>query len=170
MSPEIRRVRDGELRAYLRTVSTASMEHPTDLDKVIEEIRGLWDLERADVDELHALTDDASAALWRFLTGTDWVATVQAERRSPSDRLPWTLTNARAASITEQRCALWVRLLDLPRAMEARTYAGEGSVVLGIVDPEASGGRWRVALDVGPDGARCTLTDMPDERWCSTFF
>ena len=158
MSPEIRRVRDDELRAYLRTAIDGYVRYHAQSKWELRQPRNL-----IEVDELHALTDDATAALWRFLAETDWVATIKAERRSPSDRLPWTLTNARAASITEQGDALWVRLLDLPRALEARTYAGEGRVVLEIVDPEASGGRCRVALDVGPEGARCTSTEKSPE-------
>ena len=47
------------------------------------------------VDELHALNDEAYVTLWRFLAETDWVAKVTAERRSPSERLPWHLANAR---------------------------------------------------------------------------
>src|SRR4029079_13933799 len=35
------------------------------------------------VDDLHALTDEAYAGLWRFLAAMDWVSTVKAERRHP---------------------------------------------------------------------------------------
>ena len=58
---------------------------------------------------------------------------------------------------------MFARLHDLPRALEARTYAGEGSVVLEVVDPERPEGPERVLLDAGPDGARCTSTERsPD--------
>ena len=115
------------------------------------------------VDDLHAGTDDAYAALWRFLADTDLVATVKAEGRSPAERLPWLLTNARAAHVSDVGDGLWVRLFDIPRALEARTYEGEGSVVLDIVDPEAPGGRLRFRLDVEAGGATCRPTDRsPD--------
>jgi predicted acetyltransferase len=115
------------------------------------------------VDDLHALDDATEADLWRFLAGIDWVATLRAERRSPSERLPWLITNHRAASIVEQGDGMFARLHDLPRALEARTYAGEGSVVLEVVDPERPESPERVLLDVSPDGARCTPTDRtPD--------
>lgn len=110
------------------------------------------------VDELHALNDDAYLALWRFLAEVDWVASVKAERRSPSERLRWYLTNARAAVISEVGESIWVRLFDLPRALEARAYEREGSVVLEVVDGEASGGRTRIALDAGPAGATARPT------------
>jgi predicted acetyltransferase len=53
---------------------------------------------------------------------------------------------------------LWVRLFDVPRALEARTYATAGSLVLEVVDDGAAGGRSRLALDAGPDGATCRHT------------
>lgn len=110
------------------------------------------------VDELHALTDDAYAGLWRFLAEMDWVATVRAERRSPSERLPWLLTNARAANLEDQGDGLWVRLLDVGAALEARTYAVTDRIVLDVVDQEVPGGRQRLALEATPDGARCRPT------------
>ena len=97
------------------------------------------------VDELHALNDEAYVTLWRFLAETDWVAKVTAERRSPSERLPWHLANARDMRQSDLADSLWVRLFDVPRALEARTYAAEGSLVIEVVDGEAPGGRTRAA-------------------------
>jgi predicted acetyltransferase len=110
------------------------------------------------LNELHALTDEAYVDLWRFLAEIDWVSTVKAERRSPSERLPWLLTNARAATPSDPGETIWVRLFDVPRALEARTYEREGSVVLEIVDSEAPGGRTRVRLEAGPSGASARPT------------
>jgi predicted acetyltransferase len=115
------------------------------------------------VDELHALTDEAYKALWRFLSDIDWVTTVKAERRSPSERLPWLLTNARAATPSDPGETIWVRLFDIPRALEARTYEREGSIVLEILDPEAPGGRARVHLEAGPRGATARPTKRSPE-------
>jgi predicted acetyltransferase len=110
------------------------------------------------VDELHALTDETYLALWRFLASIDWVATIKAERRIATERLPWLLTNARAAYITEMVDGMWVRLFDVRRALEARTYEREGSLVLEVVDAEAPDGRVRLRLDAGPDGATARKT------------
>ena len=79
------------------------------------------------VEELYGLTEEAYAALWRFLGEIDLVATVRAEGRPLDERLPWLLTNARAARMTDLGDGLWVRLFDVPRALEARTYAVSGS-------------------------------------------
>jgi predicted acetyltransferase len=130
-------------------------------------VEGKWDQGQPrnilNVDELHALADDAYNALWRFLSEIDWIASIKAERRSPSERLPWLLTNARAAQLTSVNDGMWVRLFDLPRALEARTWERPASLVIEAIDDEAEGGRVRVALDAGPDGAACRPTDCaPD--------
>ena len=111
------------------------------------------------LDELHALTDDAYAGLWRTLAETDWAATIKAERRGPAERLPWLLTNARAASMSDVGDGMWVRLFDIPRALAARTYDHEGSIVFEVVDREAPDGRLRVLLEAGRPGASAALTD-----------
>lgn len=115
------------------------------------------------VDDLHGLDEAAEAALWRFLAEIDWVATLRAERRGPGELLPWLVTNLRAASMVEPGDGMFARLHDLPRALEARTYEGEGSVVLEVVDPDRPDTTERVLLDVGEGGARCAPTDRsPD--------
>jgi predicted acetyltransferase len=112
------------------------------------------------VDDLHAVTDAAYAGLWRFVATVDWVASVKAERRSPAERLPWLLTNARAAVSSEVGEGLWVKLLDIPQALSARTYEREGSVVLEIVERNAQGRerRTRLLLDASPDGTKAAAT------------
>jgi predicted acetyltransferase len=115
------------------------------------------------VNELHALTDEAYAALWQFLAASDLVTVVKAEGRSPAERLPWLLRNARAAVMTDSGDGMWVRLFDISLALEARTYERTASLVLEVVDPEADGGRVRVRLEAGPDGATCAATKVsPD--------
>lgn len=52
---------------------------------------------------------------------------------------------------------MWVRVLDVVRALETRTYATSASLTLDIHDPEGlAGGRFR--LDASPDGASCAAT------------
>jgi predicted acetyltransferase len=115
------------------------------------------------VDELHALDDDAYVTLWRFLAESDWVASVTAERRSVAERLPWLLVNGRDVRQSDLADALWVKLLDVPRALEARTYDHEASLVIEVIDDEATGGRTRLHLDAGPAGTTCRVTDRsPD--------
>ncbi|MFJ5277277.1 GNAT family N-acetyltransferase [Streptomyces parvulus] len=114
-------------------------------------------LETATVDWLLAATPAAERALWHFLCSIDWITTVKSGWRSPDDLLPHLLPDPRAARVVTQADWLWVRVLDVVRALEARTYEGRGSVVLEVADRAGlTGGRWR--LEAGPDGASCTAT------------
>ena len=116
----------------------------------------------ATVEDLHGLTEDAEVALLRFLMDLDLVRTVRLERRTPSDRLPWLLTNRRAAQLVEPGEGLWVAVHDVPAALEARAYESPGSVVLEVVGGGVDG-RARVALEAGPHGARALTTDRDPE-------
>jgi predicted acetyltransferase len=108
-----------------------------------------------EIADLHAVSDTASADLWRFILSVDLVTTVKAPNRPVDDPLPWLLSNARAADVGRVGDRLWVRILDLPRALEARAYERAGSLVLEVVDDAAWGGTRRWRLDAGPDGATC---------------
>jgi predicted acetyltransferase len=117
---------------------------------------------RIKLNELHALTDEAYRSLWRFLAETDLVSTVTAEGRSPAERLPWLLTNHRAAAVSDVGEGLWVRLFDVARALEARTYEHEADLVLEVVDDELDA-PLRLALEASSGGATCRPTDRsPD--------
>jgi len=117
------------------------------------------------VDDLHGLTYTTEAALWRFIAGIDWVGTVRAEHRHPADRLPWLLTNPRAAVPDDIGDGLWIKLLDVSTALERRRYERSASIVLEVIDDDGTDARGerierkvRVALDASPDGARATVT------------
>ncbi|WP_069816726.1 GNAT family N-acetyltransferase [Streptomyces sp. TP-A0874] len=99
----------------------------------------------------------AERALWHFLLSIDWVTRVESGRRAPDDLLPLLLPDPRAARVTTDSDYLWVRLLDVPGALEARSYRAAGSLVLDVHDPSGyAAGRFR--LDAGPEGASCTST------------
>ncbi|MFF0085592.1 GNAT family N-acetyltransferase [Streptomyces canus] len=111
----------------------------------------------ASVRSLIASTPAAERALWHYLCSIDWVMRVKSGWRAPDDLLPHLLPNSRAAGITMQSDWLWVRILDVVRALEARTYEGEGALVLEVVDGSGmAGGRYR--LEASPAGATCTAT------------
>jgi predicted acetyltransferase len=116
-----------------------------------------------EVQELQALTPDAYAGLIRFLLELDLVATVKLESRRESESVRWLLTNSRAAQQADAGDGLWVRLFDVPRALEARTYERSASLVIEVVDDDPWGGIRRLLLDATPDGAMCRPTDRsPD--------
>ncbi|GGU31290.1 GNAT family N-acetyltransferase [Streptomyces lavendofoliae] len=116
----------------------------------------------ATVRDLIAVTPAAERALWHFVCSIDWVITVRSGYRAPDDLLPLLLPDPRAARITTHADLMWLRVLDVARALEARTYGGRGSLVLELVDPAGlAGGRFR--LDASPEGASCVpTTASPD--------
>ncbi|WP_406353324.1 GNAT family N-acetyltransferase [Streptomyces sp. NBC_00658] len=116
----------------------------------------------ADVNWLIAVTPAAERALWQYLCSIDWITKVKTGWRSPDDLLPHFLPDPRAARISTQADWLWVRILDVVRALEARTYGGTGTLVLEVTDRDGlSAGRYR--LDAGPDGAACAPTTQNAE-------
>ncbi|WP_415938061.1 GNAT family N-acetyltransferase [Streptomyces sp. 039-1] len=112
----------------------------------------------ATVNWLLAVTPAAERALWRYLCSIDWIARVKTGRRAPDDLVPHFLPDPRAARITTQSDWLWVRILDVVRALEARTYGAAGTLVLEVTDESGpAGGRYR--LHVAADGtATCAPT------------
>ncbi|WP_329252693.1 GNAT family N-acetyltransferase [Streptomyces sp. NBC_01478] len=114
-------------------------------------------VDTATVRGLIATTPAAERALWHHLCSIDWVAKVKSGWRSPDDLLPLLLPDPRAATITTQADWLWVRILDVVRAMEARSYEGEGTLVFEVVDAAGlAGGRYRLVASAR--GASCTPT------------
>ncbi|WP_344462673.1 GNAT family N-acetyltransferase [Kitasatospora kazusensis] len=111
-----------------------------------------------------ALDAGTATALWRLVLSVDWVRKVVVESIGPDDPLPLLLNNPRAASPHEENADfMWLRVLDVPAAFGARTYAAPGRVVLEVDDPLGHAqGRW--ALETAADGTgRCTATDdVPD--------
>ncbi|KNB51409.1 GNAT family N-acetyltransferase [Streptomyces caatingaensis] len=111
----------------------------------------------ARVRDLVAATPQAERALWHFLLTADWVMTADTGLRAPDDVLPLLLPDPRAARITVQADFVWLRPLDVPALLEARTYAVPGSLVVEVADPDGyAAGRW--LLDAGEGGASCTPT------------
>jgi predicted acetyltransferase len=109
------------------------------------------------VRDLIAATPDAEVALWRYALSVDWVRKVVADHRAPDDVLPLLLGEPRAARTTTSADFMWLRLLDVPRALASRTYAARDALVLEVHDP-AGHAAGRFLLDAGPDGAVCAPT------------
>ncbi|OIV37836.1 hypothetical protein BIV57_09545 [Mangrovactinospora gilvigrisea] len=104
----------------------------------------------------------AAAALWQYVTSVDWIGTVSTGGRSPDDPFPLLLEDARAARRVGGEDMLWLRVLDVPAALEARTYQAEGEVIIRVEDPQGHcNGSYH--LEGGLDGATCTRTTQePD--------
>lgn len=114
-------------------------------------------LNKATVSDLIAATPAAECALWRFVCSVDWITTVRSGYRAPDDLLPFFLPDPRAARVVTQADFLWLRLLDVPRALEARTWSADASLVLEVHD--ATGlAEGRFLLEAAPAGASCAPT------------
>ncbi|MET9320393.1 GNAT family N-acetyltransferase [Streptomyces sp. NPDC003038] len=110
---------------------------------------------------LIAATPDAQRALWHFLCSIDWVMKVRTGYRAPDDLVPHLLPDPRAARPVTSADFLWVRLLDVVRALRARTYAVPGILVLEVTDPAGlADGRYRLDAGTGecaPSGEAADL-------------
>ncbi len=114
------------------------------------------------VSDLVALTPAAYLRLWRFLADLDLSDTVEWDHAPVDDPISWALVDPFLARVTKLTDALWVRLLDVPTALEARPWGRDGEVVLEVADPLGhAAGRFRVVTRDGV--AEVTTTDADAE-------
>lgn len=130
---------------------------------------------RLEVADLVAATDDAYAALWRYLIEMDLIDEVRAPLRAVNEPLSWMVADRRAVRKTDERDHLWLRILDVPATLGQRDYASPGEFVLtieddlGFIDGEylltvhadGRGAAHPLAegdADASPNAARLTLT------------
>ena len=105
--------------------------------------------------------DTAAAALWRFAIEHDLVSRVVAPMRRVDEALPWLVDDSRAVAPTIKDHG-WLRILDLPVALEARTYAADASAVIRVTDPLGYvEGTWRVGI-AGGRAAVSRVDEEPD--------
>lgn len=114
------------------------------------------------VTEMVALTPHACLSLWQLLGSIDLVNHVTFTLAHPDDPLRWALTDINALTYTGLHEFLWVRVLDVARALEARPWTADGRVVLGVDDPQGhAAGRFVVHSHDGR--ASVSRTDEPAE-------
>lgn len=115
------------------------------------------------VDEIITVDDAVFGELARFVLGHDLVTKVVFKQVPPGHPLRHWLADFRAGQLTDDTDWLWVRLLDVPRALTARGgWLADGELVLDVDDPFL-GERGRHLLTVRDGKAECTPTDRdPD--------
>ncbi|WP_405843696.1 GNAT family N-acetyltransferase [Streptomyces platensis] len=114
------------------------------------------------VDEIIATDDAVFTALARFVLGHDLVTQVVFKHLAPGHPLRWQLADFRAVQVSDDTDWLWVRLLDVPRALTARGWFMDGEIVLDVDDPFL-GEHGRYLLTVRDSKADCVPTDRePD--------
>jgi predicted acetyltransferase len=136
-------VREGEPAGYVLYRTKANRERHT--NQVI-------------VMELLGIDAAAEKALWQYLFGLDLVTSIEYWNQPVDAPLHWWLVQPRRLerSILD---GLWVRLVDVPAALAARTYSSPGSIVLKVTDPHCAWNAGTFQLDVADDGrADCKRT------------
>ncbi|QXE36817.1 GNAT family N-acetyltransferase [Streptomyces sp. GMY02] len=110
-----------------------------------------------ELQDLYALDPVAYASLWRFLADIDLTSTIRARNRPEDDAFQYLASDIRRCGLV-LRDSLYVRLVEVGAALEARTYRAPVDVVLAVEDGFCpwNEGRWRLAGDA--KGATCERT------------
>lgn len=115
-----------------------------------------WDTKPYTIElvDLVAATHSAYLELWQFLGSIDLTERVSWADAPADDPLAWALEDPRCIESSDHRDMLWLRILDAGKALAARRYSADGSLVLAISDSlgfadgtfllEVSGGDARV--------------------------
>ena len=116
-----------------------------------------------EVRELVARDAGTARVLWSHLLSLSLTRSVRWPVAPEDDALPHMLADPRSVD-ARVHDGLYVRLVDLPRALTGRSYAAPLNLVLEVEDPVCpwNAGRWRLCTD-GDGGATCVSTDAaPD--------
>lgn len=129
-------------------------------------VKGGWNEEGPDgtlkLHELVATTPQAYASLYRFLLDYDLIGTV--ETFTAVDEPLIHLLADHRTMVRYAADSLWVRLVDVDRALAARRYSAPTDLVFGVQDDFCpwNTGNWRLVTDDGGN-AEVTRTDAaPD--------
>lgn len=103
-----------------------------------------------EVRELVAPDPAVELALWRFLAEQDLMGTLKAHNLPIDTPLFHRVDDPRRLALTLGD-GLWVRILDVPAALSARTWSADDDLVLDVRDDQvpANAGRWRLAIREG---------------------
>ena len=96
--------------------------------------------------ELHDLFGSPAAyvSLWRHTLDLDLAEGVKFHMRRPDEALRWMLADPRRLEMKLED-QLWLRVVDVPGALAARTYGGAGKLVVDVADPFLGrGGRFEI--------------------------
>ena len=111
-----------------------------------------------EVKEAVTTTPRALRGLWRYLFEVDLVRTVKAFRQPVPNPLQQILLEPRALGLVAND-GLWVRLVDLPGALQARRYATADALVLQVADAFCpwNAGTWRIETTGEPWAAEARV-------------
>ena len=110
------------------------------------------------VEELVPASDEARRALWAYCARFTQATAVRVANVAPDEPLLRMLRDFRSVRMTGARDFLWLRLVDVARALASRRYAAEGAIVVDLADAACPANTGRYRLEAGPDGASCSPT------------
>ncbi len=114
-------------------------------------------VETVDLDDVGATSEATWLRLWELLASMDLVGALRWHRGRVVEPLEAALVEPRVVQTTALRDLLWVRVLDVVAALEARPWYADGSVVLEVDDPLGhAAGRWQVDVVGGAATVRAT--------------
>ncbi len=109
------------------------------------------------VQSLVSTTEASYSALWQHIFGVDLIGTIKADWRAVDEPLYHMLADQRRL-LRRPTDTIWVRMIDIPRALSSRRYATDDSLVIEISDEFCPWNAGRYLLEGGPDGAKCSIT------------
>jgi predicted acetyltransferase len=120
-------------------------------------VKNNWDESGAEViiDELDAASGAVRGALWRFVLDLDLVRTFT-RHGAPSDEAVRYLVSDLHSIRAELQDGTYARLVDVPRALEARRYLTDLEVTIRVEDPLLKQNTGTFQLAAGTDGASVT--------------
>jgi predicted acetyltransferase len=118
------------------------------------------------VREAMATTPQATADIWRFLFDVDLVETVKAPDRPVDDPLLRLAIEPRRLRYS-LRDGMYLRVVDVPAALEARGYADDGRLVLEVADAFCGWNEGRYELSATDGSATCRSTEQAPDLTCT---
>lgn len=112
------------------------------------------------IQEVRATNPRAYARMWRFLLDIDLVRSITYDGAAIDEPLRYLLSDQRALQC-QVVDGIFVRLVDVARALALRRYAAPIDIVLDVRDDFCSWNTGRYRLRGGLDGAECEKTDAP---------
>ncbi|MFF2083726.1 GNAT family N-acetyltransferase [Nocardia sp. NPDC058176] len=129
-------------------------------------IAPVWSADKAPDGVVHvvdflAVDPEAAGALWRFLFSIDMVAEIRVPRLPVDDPLRWWVTDARWLR-SRRRDGMWLRLLDIPAILGARSWAADGTLTVRVHDARGwAAGTYHLEVGKGVGVCHRTTTE-PD--------
>jgi predicted acetyltransferase len=103
---------------------------------------------RIEILDFVAVSDAAYSALWAFLGAVDLVKRISFDYAAQESPLPWLLTDPRRAKVLSRHDGVWLRILDVVKALEARPWTVPGTLTIKVNDPmHLAEGTFRIMSD-----------------------